>query len=65
SICELPEMVALKSRRKVVFDIPDKAVSNPPDKSKTILSTDKINEIGWFPQWNLEEGISHTLNTFD
>ena len=27
-------------------------------------ATDKINEIGWFPLWNLEEGISHTLNTF-
>lgn len=64
SICEFAEMVALKSGRKVVFDIPDNAVSNPPDISKTILSTDKINEIGWFPLWNLEEGISHTLNTF-
>ena len=64
SICEFAEMVAFKSGRKVVFDIPDNAVSKPPDISKTILSTDKINEIGWFPLWNLEEGISHTLNTF-
>lgn len=48
SICEFAEMVALKSGRKVVFDIPDNAVSNPPDISKTILSTDKINEISWF-----------------
>lgn len=63
SICELAELIAQKSGRKVVFDVSDNAVSNHPSRSQVIFSTDKINEIGWFPQWRLEEGISHTLNT--
>lgn len=63
SICELAELIAQKSGRKVVFDIPDNAVSSSSVISRAVFSTDKINKIGWFPQWKLEEGISHTLNT--
>ena len=62
-IYEFAEMVALKSGRKVVFEIPDGAVDNRSVISQAIFSTDKINEIGWSPRWRLEEGISHTLNT--
>lgn len=62
-IYEFAELVALKSGRKVVFEIPDSAVDNHSVISQAIFSTDKINEIGWSPRWRLEEGISHTLNT--
>lgn len=64
SICEFAEMIAMKSGQKVVYDIPDSSVNNHPVISQAIFNTDKINKTGWFPRWKLEEGVSHTLNTF-
>ena len=63
SIREFAEMIALKSEREVIFDLPDNTGKNKPIISQAIFNTEKINKIGWFPQWKLEEGVSHTLNT--
>ena len=63
SICELAEMIALKGGQDIVFDIPESSVDSSHVILRAVFDTEKINGLGWYPQWKLEEGISHTLDT--
>ena len=55
-------MIASKGGLEVVFELPGQTRENPII-SQAFFATEKINDLGWHPQWSLEEGISHTLNT--
>lgn len=62
SIREFAGMIASKGGLEVVFELPGQTRENPII-SQAFFATEKINDLGWHPQWSLEEGISHTLNT--
>lgn len=56
---DFAESVALYSKSKVT-----KEISNVLGASKTqfaILDSKKLSELGWYPMWNLKEGIRRTL----
>ncbi len=62
SIRQLAELVAEKTGRKVVFDIPDDAQQgNTTPITKAVFNTDKLKALGWIPLFSIEEGIEHTL----
>lgn len=62
SIRQLAELIAEKTHRKVVFDIPDDAhQGNTTPITKATFNTDKLEALGWKPLFGIEEGISHTL----
>jgi len=62
SIREFAGMIASKDGLEVVFELPEQTRENPII-SQAFFATEKIKDLGWHPQWSLEEGISHTLNT--
>lgn len=64
SIRDFAEMIALKGKRKVIFELSDEVKKNNII-SRATFCTEKIKKTGWYPRWCLEEGISHTLNTLN
>ena len=50
-------MIALKSEREVIFDLPDNTGKNKPIISQAIFNTEKINKIGWFPNGSLKKAF--------
>lgn len=63
SIRELAETVAAIGGRKVVIDLPDadeKRGFNPVTKS--VFSTEKLEDLGWLPQNHIQTGLLHTIN---
>ena len=66
SIRELAETIAAIGGRKVVIDLPDadeKRGFNPVTKS--IFSTDKLEDLGWSPQNHIQAGLLHTINEME
>lgn len=62
SIRDLAETIAKYSGRKILFEIPtetEKASYNPVTRS--VLSEEKLLNLGWKPIWNIEDGINETL----
>lgn len=62
TIKELAETIAFFGGKKVVFDIPsddEKRGFNTVDRS--ILSTERIREMGWSPLSSFKEGILHSI----
>lgn len=63
SIRELADIVANIGGRKVVVEVPDdneKKGYNVVNKS--VFSTLKIERLGWYPHYHIEEGLYNTIN---
>lgn len=62
SIKEMAETIAKKYNKKVIFELPsdiEKRGYNPVTRS--VLSGAKLENIGWIPCWNFEDGITETI----
>lgn len=62
SIKEMAEIIAYKTNRKVVFELPtelEKSGYNPVTKS--VLDSTKLEKIGWEAVWDFDSGIDITL----
>jgi nucleoside-diphosphate-sugar epimerase len=62
TIRELAELIANTSGKKVIFENPsdiEKRGYNPVTKS--VLISDKLEELGWHPKYSIENGISRTI----
>ena len=60
---ELAQLIASKAGTKVIFDIPsetEKAGFSTATKAR--LDGSKISQLGWVPQFSLDNGISRTLD---
>ena len=65
SIRQLAELIASKAHRKVVFDIPDDALhGNTTPITKATFNTDKLKALGWKPLFDINTGITHTLQQY-
>ncbi len=59
---DLAELIASYSNSKVVFEIPDKVeAAGYSTATKARLNGDKLHAIGWTPKYNIESGISRTI----
>ena len=62
TIAELAQKIAIAGNSRVVFEIPDSVdIENQSPISKQVLSSSKVERLGWKPAFSVEEGISHTL----
>lgn len=59
TIRELAEKVAAIAHRRVVLDIGN--TSEPPAITRAVFSIEKIEELGWHPLFNIDEGLRHTI----
>ena len=63
TIADLAKKIARAVDCEVVFDIPNAAdLANQSPIPKQVLSSKKIERLGWKPAFSVDEGISHTLN---
>ena len=60
---DLAQILADYNNKKVVFELPDeverKGYSNA---TKSVMSSDKINSLGWKPYYDIKSGLIRTLN---
>ena len=62
TIAELAKQIAIAGNTKVVFETPNSMdLANQSPIVKQVLDCKKIENLGWKPAFNLEEGICHTL----
>jgi len=62
SLFEIASLIAQHSKTDVIFDLPNDVESAGFSKAtKALLSTQKIEEIGYAPQITMQEGLSRTL----
>ena len=62
TIAELAQKIAIAGNSRVVFEIPDSVdIENQSPISKQVLSSSKVERLGWKPAFSVEEGISLTL----
>lgn len=60
---ELASILANYNNKKVVFDIPDENEKKGySTATKAIMTSDKINSIGWKPYYNIVDGLKRTLD---
>ena len=63
SIAELAAKIAVAGHSKVVFKTPTSMdVANQSPIPMQILNSEKIEKLGWKPAFEVDEGISHTLD---
>ena len=63
TIAEFAEKIATAEDCKVVFENPTEAdVANQSPIPKQVLSTEKLEELGWRPAFDIDVGIRHTLD---
>lgn len=63
TIAQLAKMIAIAAKRKVVFSDPDIIdIANRTPIVKQVLSTKKIEDLGWKGAFTAESGIRHTLD---
>lgn len=63
SIAELAQIIAKVAGKKVVFADPtEEDFANRSPIIKQVLSSKKIENIGWKEAFSIEDGIAHTLN---
>lgn len=63
TIAELAEKIARIGNCKVVFELPSTIdIANQSPISRQVLSSSKIEKLGWKPAFNIEDGIRHTLS---
>lgn len=61
TIRQLAEKIASISGQQVVMDITDDGNTTPI--TKAVFSTHKIEQLGWKPQFGIDEGLQHTIQT--
>lgn len=62
TIAGLAQIIARNAGRKVVFTNPDTGdMANRTPIMKQVLSSDKIEGLGWKGRYTVEKGIAHTL----
>ena len=60
---DLARILANYNNREVVFQIPDEEERRGySTATKAIMSSDKINSIGWHPYYGIEDGLNSSLN---
>lgn len=60
---ELASILANYNNKEVVFDIPDENEKKGySTATKAIMTSDKINSIGWKPYYNIVDGLKRTLD---
>ena len=63
---DLAQMIADFAGTKVIFEIPDDTEkAGYSTATKAILSSEKINRLGWHAQYNIQDGIKQTLLMID
>ena len=62
SIKEMAEIIAKIGNKKVLFDIPKDTPTNANPMSVGVLNSSKLQNIGWIPKYNSEEGFLNTIN---
>ena len=63
TIAEFAKKTAAAEDCKVVFENPTEAdVANQSPIPKQVLSTEKLEELGWRPAFDIDVGIRHTLD---
>lgn len=63
TIAGLAEIIAKIRNLKVVFRIPDgKDILQQSPIEKQVLSSQKLEKLGWKPAFDIELGIEHTIN---
>lgn len=63
SIREYAEMLAIQGGVKLVFDIPSENEKRGYSVvNNSLLSDTKLRNLGWIPQYNLQQGIEQMLN---
>ena len=63
---ELANIVARTVHRKVVFELPNEVEKAGYSTATTaILDTEKIQKLGWYAQFDLIEGIQHTIRILE
>jgi nucleoside-diphosphate-sugar epimerase len=62
TLLDLAELVSKQSNTKITFDIPNEIEKNGFSKAMTaILNPQKINELGWYSQFSIQDGINRTI----
>lgn len=60
---DLAGYIASINDKKVIFEIPDKLESKGYSKAtKARLNGEKIKKLGWYPKYDIYEGVKHTIN---
>jgi len=60
---DLASILASYNNKEVVFELPDEVERKGySTATKAIMSSEKINSIGWYPHYTIEEGLSQTLD---
>lgn len=63
TIAEFAKVIADLSGKKVVFSVPDETdLSNRTPIAKQVLSSDKLEKLGWKGNYSVELGVKHTLD---
>lgn len=63
TIAEMAKVIANKAGKKVIFTNPTALdLANRTPIAKQVLSSKKIEALGWTGYYTIEEGISHTLD---
>ena len=61
TIRQLAEKIAQIGGKKVMFDIAEDGNTTPI--TKAVFSTEKLNQLGWKPLFNIDEGLAHTIQS--
>lgn len=62
TIAQLAEVVANTAGRKVIFENPSAVdIANRTPIAKQVLSSRKLEALGWNPAFSVETGINHTI----
>ena len=62
SIKEMSEEIAKTNNKKVIFELPDDIEKNGYNPvTRSILNGEKLEELGWVPCYNFNEGITETI----
>ena len=62
TIAEVAQTIADLSGTKVVYELPDDVESKGFSKPQNcVLNTDKLKSLGWAGKYDLEHGLSDTL----
>ena len=60
---ELATILAEYNDKQVVFELPDEnEIKGYSTATKAVMTSDKINGLGWKPYYNIEAGLPRTLN---
>jgi len=60
---DLAGILARYNNKEVIFELPDEEERKGySTATKAIMASDKINELGWKPYYNIEEGLESSLD---